>query len=116
MPPLSIKQLFSGRAQGAQACSARDDRPSFEKVLKTIYVDSEFIDPIEEIAKKIRRPESEPFSIPFGVYLGARAISFFTIDFSNPPLDDRYNPTFSCWLESFMVAPDGQGRGMRKRS
>jgi len=112
MPPLSIRRLPCGRAYDAQAHNAWDDRPSFEEVLKTIYVDSKFIDPIEEIANKIRPPDSEPLSIPFGAYLGARAIAFFTIDFSNPPLDVRYNPTFLCWLESFMVAQDCQGHGV----
>ena len=114
MPPLSIKRLSSNRMHDAQAYNTSDDRPSFEEVLKTIYFDSEFIDPIEEIAKKIRPPDSEPLSIPFGVYLATRAIAFFVIDFSNPPLDDQYSPAFSCWLESIMVVRDCQRRGYAK--
>ncbi len=114
MPPLSINRLSSDKTHDALALSAPDDRPSFEEVLKTIYFDSEFIDPIEEIAKKIRPADSEPWSIPFGAYLATRAIAFFTIDFPNPPPDDQYNPTFSCWLESFMVAQDCQGHGYAK--
>jgi len=114
MPPLSIKRLFSDRTPDALVLSAPHDRQSFEAVLKRIYFASEFIDPIEDIAKKIRPAASAPWSIPFGAYLATRAIAFFTIDFPNPPPDDQYNPTFSCWLESFIVAPDCQGQGYAK--
>lgn len=114
MPPLSIKRLSSDRTHDAQAYNTSDDRQPFEEVLKTIYFDSEFIDPIEEITKRIRPSDSEPLSIPFGVYLASRAIAFFAIDFSNPPPDDQYSPTSPCWLESFMVAQDCQGKGYAK--
>lgn len=114
MPSISIRRLSSKTTQDARVSNTIEGHQYFEDVLKSIYFDSEFIDPIEEIAKKIRPADSEPLSIPFGAYLATRVISFFTIDFSNPPLGDQYNPTFSCWLESFMVVQDCQGQGVAK--
>lgn len=114
MPAISIKRLSSKRTHDARAHNASGDRPSFEKVLKSIYFDSEFIDPKEAIGKKIEWSDSEPLSIPFGAYLGTRSIAFFTIDFSNPSIDGKDKYPSSCWLDSFMVARDCQGQGYAK--
>lgn len=115
MPRIIIKKLSSVKTHDdARVYDTTGDRQSFEDVLKSIYFDSEFIDPIEVIANKVWSSDSKPLSIPFGAYLTTRAIAFFTIDFSNPPLDSQYDPSFSCWLDEFMVAQDCQGQGVAK--
>lgn len=115
MPRIIIKKLSSAKMHhDARVYGTTGDRQSFEDVLKSIYFDSEFIDPIEDIANKVWSSDSKPLSIPFGAYLATRVIAFFTIDFSNPPLDDQYSPKFSCWLEAFMVAQNCQGQGVAK--
>lgn len=114
MLPIRIKRLSSNRTQGADVIGAPGDHPPFEAVLNRIYFNSEFIDPIEDISNKIRSSADNPLSIPFGAYLATRFVAFFTIDFSNPPLESQYNPSFSCWLDALMVAQDCQGQGVAK--
>jgi len=114
MLPIRIKRLSSNRTYDTRRLDASGGRPPFEEVLKRVHCDSEFIDPIEDISNKIRSSTDNPLSIPFGAYLTTRAIAFFTIDFSNPPLDSQYDPSFSCWLDEFMVAQDCQGQGVAK--
>ena len=115
MPRIIIKKLSSAKTHdNGRVYDTTGDRQSFEDVLKSIYFDSEFIDPIEVIANKVWSSDSKPLSIPFGAYLETRVIAFFTIDFSNAPLDEQYSPMFSCWLEAFMVAQDFQGQGYAK--
>ena len=110
MPSVEIRRLAS--------LNARDDGTTdtdrwlpFETVLKAIYFPSEFIDPIEAIAAKIEHPEEKPVSLPFGAFYLSRAIGFFTLDFSNPPVAYATGREDTCWLDSFMVGRDFQRKG-----
>jgi GNAT superfamily N-acetyltransferase len=114
MPPVVIKKLSSKNTQDARVSDTIEDCQYFEDALRNIYFDSEFIDPIEVIVKKVQSSDREPLSIPFSAYLATRIIAFFSIDFSNPPIDDINKYPCACWLDSFMVARDCQGQGYAK--
>lgn len=80
-------------------------------LIQSIYVESEFLDPMEDIVKKTLCPE---LSLPCGIFLGKQAVGFFSIDFSNPCANAGENGRSSFWLESFMISGDFQGKGYGK--
>ena len=86
----------------------------FEPFLKEIYLESEFIDPIDEIIHKVLHLDVDPLSMPYGVYWEHLKIGFFTIDFSNPPVDYQINDPSCCWLDSFFITIPFQGKGFAK--
>lgn len=86
----------------------------FEDFLQSIRIESEFIDPVEDIIQKIRDDSTPPISIPYGVRLDRKRAAFFTLDLSNPPVELNYSDPETCWLGSFFIAQDFQGRGLAK--
>ena len=77
-------------------------------------MESEFIDPIDEIIHKVLHLDVDPLSMPYGVYWEHLKIGFFTIDFSNPPVDYQINDPSCCWLDSFFITIPFQGKGFAK--
>lgn len=86
-----------------------------KETLEKIYVESEFIDPIDEILKRIEDVSKEPISQPFQVLRNNDIVSFFTIESSNPNIDGKEEPEKgSYWLESFFITRTYLGKGLAK--
>ncbi len=89
-------------------------KSDFREFLGRIYIDSEYIDPLADIINKVSEKSSEPLSLPYGVFLNEEMVSFFTLDFSNPPVEFLAGDKGSCWLDSFFIAKEFQGKGLSK--
>jgi len=84
----------------------------FPDVLREYYIESEFIDPVDEIMEKLKKTES--VSQAFGVYRESDLVSFFIIDNSSPDLEFNRKLEGSYWLESFFITRKFTGKGFAK--
>ncbi len=100
--PIFIRKLSMNPRGGVE---------SVEEVLKKVYVESEFIDPLEDIVRKIPLKDEGAPCIPHGVYASGEAVGFFSIESENPLVGSRFNKKTSCWLESFFISSRCQGKG-----
>ena len=114
MTPLSIRRLSTSSISDEPGDRQRKAATPFYDVLYRIYFASEFIDPLEDIVQALQKPTTTPPPIPFGVMWDRRAVGFLVIDFSGPSrrLNGLYPRT--CWLESFFIAREEQGKGYAK--
>lgn len=87
----------------------------FDHFLREIYVESVYLDPIEDIIRNVVAADAEPRHLPYGAFWGQEKVGFFTLAFSSPQVAYRPNDPASCWLDSFFVAAAFQGRGLAKR-
>jgi len=85
-----------------------------QEILRCFYIDSEFLDPIDEIIEKIAKNTKEPISSPFGVYRDDDIVSFFTLESSNPNVQMIDDFVGSYWLDSFFITKHYRGRGLAK--
>jgi len=88
---------------------------TYKEILERIYVESEFIDPIDEIIEKIEDETKEPISQPFKVSDNHEIVSFFTIESSNPNIENQKESEGAYWLESFFITKKFLGKGYSKR-
>lgn len=85
-----------------------------EEFLRAIYVESEFIDPLEEILDRDAQQSNENRSTPFIVFEQKNVVSFFTVESSNQLVLGKHDETDDCWLESFFLTKEYLGKGYSK--
>ena len=87
---------------------------NYREILEDIFIESEFIDPVEEIIERIEDKAHEPKSQPFAVYTNSEIVSFFTIESSNPNIEFQQKNVGALWLESFFITGKFLGKGLAK--
>lgn len=85
-----------------------------EGFLKDIFVESEFIDPLQDILDRDSQQGSRRQSIPFVVLEEKKIVAFFTIETSNRLAPKCYNGIGDYWLESFFLTKEFVGKGYSK--
>jgi RimJ/RimL family protein N-acetyltransferase len=82
--------------------------------LEEIYIESEFIDPIDEIYKKFYSKAEENLSTPFIITMQNETIAFFTIESTNFKVSGKNIEKGVYWLESFFMTKNYIGKGLSK--
>jgi GNAT superfamily N-acetyltransferase len=83
----------------------------YKALLESIYTQSEFIDPLDDIIQRINDKNNAPVSHPFSAMLADEALCFFCIDSSNPHIGFKRGDKGAFWLESFFIPPPFLGKG-----
>lgn len=82
--------------------------------LEKIFTESEFIDPIDEILKRLDIRASCNISKPFVVTDQNEVVAFFTIESSNMAVTGEKSEKGIYWLESFFITKSFIGKGYAK--
>lgn len=78
--------------------------------LEKIYVESEFIDPVNEIIDRIKN-NKKVASLPFVVMEAEEVVSFFTVESTNPNVEKNKGANDVYWLETFFITKRYLGKG-----
>ena len=84
---------------------------NIEEILEKVYVDSEFLEPLEGVIVETQSVTA----VSYVAYENETAVGFFIVDADNSPVDFKRDDPSSCWLKSFMIAEEHQGKGYGKQ-